>query len=160
MAGIQANRLVEVLLVEDNPADADLARETMIDSLVPIRLNVVGDGVEAISYLNRGPSYEDAITPDIILLDLNLPRMDGRQVLEQIRANDTYRRVPVIILSSSDAEHDVVESYERGANCYVKKPYDHYNFQVVIRGIERFWFKIVLLPSENRHNRDLGGLDG
>ncbi|MBI1335192.1 MAG: response regulator [Armatimonadetes bacterium] len=154
-----ANRTVEILLVEDNPGDVDLARETMEESIIPISLVVAKDGVEAMNYLNKVGLAGDRM-PDLVLLDLNLPKMDGRAVLEAMRANELLLLLPVIVLTSSDAEQDIAESYKKGANCYVKKPGDINHFRNVIRQIEEFWFTIVKLPPENYPPFELGGTVG
>ena len=143
---IALGRPIRVLLVEDNPADADLARETLEAGSLYLDLQVAVDGVEALDYLCRRGRYTDARTPDLILLDLNLPRLDGRKVIESIRSEPHLKKVPIIVLTSSDAEKDVVASYELGANCYLTKPVDLALFQEIIRRIEGFWLTVVKLP--------------
>jgi two-component system, chemotaxis family, response regulator Rcp1 len=137
---------INVLLVEDNPADADLTRETFESSRLQLDLSVVADGAEAIAYLRHQGGYADARRPDLILLDLNLPRVDGRQVLANIKEDPDLRNIPVVVLTSSDAERDIVQSYALGANCYVTKPVDLKAFQSIVAAVEGFWFSIVRLP--------------
>lgn len=141
-------RPVEILLVEDNPGDARLTREALKDGKVYNRLTVVPDGVEALAYLRRDGQYAGAAQPDLILLDLNLPRKDGREVLEEIKADDRLKRIPVVILTSSSAEQDVLKSYGLHANCYVTKPVDLDQFMAAVKAIEDFWLTVVTLPHE------------
>lgn len=136
-----------VLLVEDNPADADLAREVLETSRLHLDLEVVTNGVDAISFLKRQGRFADARTPDLVLLDLNIPKMNGKEVLAEMRRVDELKSIPVVVLTSSDAEKDVAQSYELGANCYVTKPVDLAQFQEIVRSIEGFWFTIVKLPG-------------
>lgn len=138
---------VEILLVEDDPADVELTRETMADSKVLTRLHVVEDGMEALSFLRREGRYADAPRPDLILLDLNLPRKDGRALLAEIRADDSLQTIPVVVLTTSQAEEDIVKSYRLGANCYINKPVGLAEFTRVVNCIEEFWFTIVRLPK-------------
>ena len=140
-------RTIQVLLVEDNPADADLMRETIEMSKLHLDLSVVKDGVEAIQYLRGEGAYANAARPDLILLDLNLPRMNGRQVLASVKGDADLRGIPVVVLTSSGAEQDIVQSYNLGANCYVIKPVDLKAFQSIVRQVEDFWFTVVKLPS-------------
>ena len=140
-------RPIQVLLVEDNPADADLMRETIETSKLHLDLSVVKDGVEAIQYLRGEGGYANAPRPDLILLDLNLPRMNGRQVLANVKGDADLRGIPVVVLTSSGAEQDIVQSYNLGANCYVIKPVDLKAFQSIVRQVEDFWFTVVKLPS-------------
>ena len=140
---------VEILLVEDNPADVDLTRETLEFAKIRNRLHAVSDGVEALAFLRREPPHEDAVRPDLILLDLNLPRMDGREVLQALKGDASLRSIPVVVLTSSDAEKDVLKSYDLGANCYITKPVDLDQFADVVRSIEDFWFVVVKLPQNN-----------
>ena len=141
------NRPVEVLLVEDDPGDTDLMLETMKQSKLRINMHLVDDGVKAMAFLRREDPYKDAVTPDLILLDLNMPRKDGRQVLREIKGDDTLKHLPVVILTTSQAEADVIGSYNLGANCYIPKPVGLREFGRVVRAIKEFWFTIVLLPS-------------
>lgn len=138
--------LVRVLLIEDNPADADLTKETLEASKLHVDIAVVHDGAQAVAYLKREPPYGSAETPDLILLDLNLPKLDGRKVLEEIKRSESLRTIPVVILTSSDAEQDIVRSYSLGANCYVTKPVGLEAFQSIVRSVEAFWFTVVKLP--------------
>jgi CheY-like chemotaxis protein len=139
-------RPVAVLLVEDNPADADLTRETMESGKLRMNITVVGDGEQALDYLLKRGAYVNAEPPDLILLDLNLPKVDGREVLAEMRKHPDLRAIPVAILTSSDAERDVISSYELGANCFVTKPVGLEAFQDVVRAISTFWFTVVKLP--------------
>ena len=140
---------IEILLVEDNPADVDLTQETLAYAKIRNRLHVVNDGDDALAFLRRQGRYSEAIRPDLILLDLNLPRKDGREVLAELKADPELRRIPVVVLTSSDAEKDVVRSYDLGANCYVTKPVDLDQFASVVRTIEDFWFVVVKLPPKH-----------
>ena len=137
---------IEILLVEDSPSDVDLTREALEDTKVHNNLSVVGDGVEALAFLRREGRYADAPYPDLILLDLNLPKKDGREVLAEIKSDPELRRIPVVVLTTSEAEQDIVESYNLYANCYVKKPVDLDAFIQVVRSIDNFWLAIVKLP--------------
>jgi chemotaxis family two-component system response regulator Rcp1 len=139
---------IEILLVEDNPADVDLTQETLAYAKIRNRLHVVNDGDDALAFLRRQGRYSEAIRPDLILLDLNLPRKDGREVLAELKADPELRSIPVVVLTSSDAEKDVVRSYDLGANCYVTKPVDLDQFANVVRTIEDFWFVVVKLPPK------------
>jgi len=134
--------------VEDDPADVELTRETLADAKVLTRLHVVGDGLEALAFLRREEKYAEAPRPDLVLLDLNLPRMDGRAFLAEIRADDRFKSIPVVVLTTSQAEEDIVKSYRLGANCYITKPVGLTEFTRVVNAIEAFWFTIVCLPSE------------
>jgi chemotaxis family two-component system response regulator Rcp1 len=137
---------IEVLLVEDNPADADLTRETFEASKLRVNLAVASDGIKAMEYLHRLGRHVDAPFPDLILLDLNLPKKDGREVLAEIKADSRLKQIPVVVLTSSDAERDVVKGYALGANCYVTKPVDLKGFQTIVQAVEGFWFTVVKLP--------------
>lgn len=143
-----AARPVEVLLVEDNPGDVRLTREALRDGKVSNNLSVVQDGVEAMRFLRREGPYADAPRPDVVLLDLNLPKKDGRQVLQEIKGDEALRTIPVVILTSSEAERDIAGAYALQANCYITKPVDLDQFITVVRSIEDFWFSIVKLPPE------------
>lgn len=140
------SRSIRVLLVEDNPGDADLMKETLEGCRLHVEIAIAIDGVEALARLFRRPPYAAVELPDLILLDLNLPKMSGREVLAQIKQHPSLRTIPVVILTSSDAEQDVVKSYELGANCYVTKPVGLDAFQSIIRAVEGFWFTVVKLP--------------
>lgn len=139
---------VEILLVEDNPGDVRLTREALKESKIRNNLNIVRDGVEAMAFLRREGDFARAPRPDIILLDLNLPRKDGREVLQEIKADESLRRIPVVILTTSDDEHDILESYNLHANCYITKPVDLNRFVTIIKNIEDFWLTIVRLPPD------------
>ena len=142
-----AARPVEILLVEDNPADVRLTEEALKEGKVHNNLYVVGDGVEAMKFLNREEEYSDAVRPDLLLLDLNLPKKDGREVLAEVKEDPELRRIPVVILTSSKAEEDIVKTYDLHANCYVTKPVDLDQFIHVVQTIDDFWFSVVKLPS-------------
>jgi two-component system response regulator len=139
---------IEILLVEDNSGDARLAREALRDAKVRNNLTWISDGTEALAFLRREGKYHRAARPDLILLDLNLPRKDGREVLTEIKADDKFRRIPVVILTTSQAEEDVLRAYHLNANCYITKPVDLDQFMKVVKTIEDFWLTIVKLPSE------------
>jgi CheY-like chemotaxis protein len=139
-------RLVEILLVEDNPGDARLATEALKDAKVKNNLHWVKDGVEAMAFLRREGKYADAPHPDVILLDLNLPRKDGREVLAEIKQDEDLRRIPVVILTVSNAEEDIIKTYNLHANCYIRKPVDLDQFIEVVKSIDYFWLTIVTLP--------------
>jgi two-component system response regulator len=139
---------IEVLLVEDNPGDAQLTRIALEDSKISIHLNVVEDGVEAMAFLRKQEKYVKAVHPDIVLLDLNLPRKDGREVLAEIKADEKLRRIPVVVLTTSQAEEDILKAYNLCANCYITKPVDFDQFVKIVQSIENFWFAIVKLPPE------------
>ena len=143
-------KVIQILLVEDNPADADLTRETLRTSPLEIELTVAENGKEAVDCVFKRGRFADAAKPDLILLDLNMPYMDGRGVLAEIKKHAHLRKIPVSILTSSAAETDITQSYELGANCYVVKPIDFKTFQTVVREIEKFWFGTVKLPNGTR----------
>lgn len=137
---------IEILLVEDNPGDVRLTMEALKESKICNSLNVVADGVEAIAYLRQTGKYINAPRPDLILLDLNLPKKDGREVLTDIKSDDHLKRIPVVILTTSEAEQDILKAYELNANCYITKPVDLDQFIKVIKSINDFWLSIVRLP--------------
>jgi two-component system response regulator len=139
---------IQILLVEDNPGDVRLTQEALRDSKMHNRLHVVDDGVKAIQFLRQQPPYAQVPRPDIILLDLNLPRKDGREVLAEIKADDDLRRIPVVVLTTSDDEEDILRTYDLHANCYITKPVDFTRFITIVKSIENFWFSIVKLPNE------------
>ncbi|MFF7249539.1 response regulator [Embleya sp. NPDC008237] len=138
---------IEVLLVEDDPGDVLMTREAFADNKVRNSLHVVSDGVEAVAFLRREGEFADAPRPDLILLDLNLPRKDGREVLEEIKADEDLRRIPVVVLTTSEAEEDVLRSYHLHANAYVTKPVDFEQFINVVRHIDEFFVSVVKLPT-------------
>ncbi len=141
-------KAIEIFLVEDNPGDARLTVEALREAKVHNRLSWANDGVEALAFLRRQGKYADAPRPDLILLDLNLPRKDGREVLAEIKADDNLRRIPVVVLTTSQAEEDILKAYHLNANCYITKPVDLDKFLKVVRAIESFWLDIVRLPPE------------
>ncbi len=146
MNSIPCVRPIDILLVEDNPGDADLAREALEGGKISNQLFVVGDGEAALDFLNQSGGYAEMPRPDLILLDLNLPRKDGREVLADIKAHKDLKRIPVVILTTSQSEEDVLKSYNLHANCYITKPIDLSQFIKVVRSIEDFWLSIVVLP--------------
>ena len=139
---------IEILLVEDNAGDARLALEALKDSKILNNVNVVGDGVEAMAFLHREGKYAKSPRPDMVLLDLNLPKKDGREVLAEIKNEDGLKRIPVVILTTSKAEEDIARSYDLHANCYISKPIDLTQFMKVIKSIEDFWLTVVRLPPK------------
>jgi two-component system, chemotaxis family, response regulator Rcp1 len=141
-------RPIELLLVEDSEPDVRLTQEALREAKVKNRLWVVEDGVEALEFLRREGPHADVPRPDLILLDLNLPRKDGRQVLREIKADDSLKRIPVVVLTTSKSEVDVLQSYDLHANCYITKPVDFTRFMEVVKSIENFWLTVVTLPSE------------
>ncbi len=141
-------QMIEILLVEDNPGDARLAKEALKESKMSNNLHHVADGVEAMAFLNKEGKYKDMPTPDLLLLDLNLPKKDGREVLAEIKADKKLRRIPVVILTTSKAEADILKTYDLHANCYINKPLDLNQFMIVIKSIEDFWLSIVKLPPK------------
>ena|SRR5687767_12756901 len=141
-------RPIEILLVEDNPGDVDLTIIALQESKVNNNLHIAGDGVEALEFLRHDPGYEDVPRPDIILLDLNLPRKHGRQVLQEIKEDPDLRRIPVVVLTTSEEEEDVVGSYSQYVNCYINKPVDLEQLITIVKSIESFWFTIVTLPQQ------------
>lgn len=143
------SRPVEILLVEDNPGDVRLTREALKDGRVLVNLTVASDGVEAMEVLRAEGDHSNRRLPDLILLDLNLPRKNGREVLEEIKADDDLKRIPVIVMTTSKAEQDIHKAYTLNANCYVTKPVDLDEFLNVVRSIEDFWLTIVTLPRDN-----------
>jgi two-component system, chemotaxis family, response regulator Rcp1 len=139
---------IELLLVEDSEPDVRLTKEALVEAKVKNRLWVVEDGVEALEFLRRQGRYADAPRPDLILLDLNLPRKDGRQVLKEIKDDDSLRRIPVVVLTTSKSEEDVLRAYNLHANCYITKPVDFNRFMDVVKSIQDFWLTVVTLPEE------------
>jgi chemotaxis family two-component system response regulator Rcp1 len=138
---------IEILLVEDNPGDVELTREALKAAKVSNRLHVVDDGVEAVDFLFKRGRFVDAPRPDIILLDLNLPKKDGRQVLSEIKAEPGLAQIPVVVLTTSQAEEDIVRAYQLHANCYINKPVDFNQFLRIVASIEEFWLSVVKLPN-------------
>ena len=140
-------RPAELLLVEDNEGDVLLTQVALSDCKIVNRLHIANDGEQALKMLRKEPPYGDQVTPDLILLDLNLPRKDGREVLSEIKSTPDLAKIPVVILTGSRAEMDVIKSYELNANCYVVKPLDFQQLKEVVGSINEFWFSVVLLPS-------------
>jgi CheY-like chemotaxis protein len=138
----------EVLLIEDNPGDIQLTRIALEESKLQVRLSVVEDGIEAMSFLHHEPPYGYAPHPDLILLDLNLPGKNGREVLAEIKTDQHLKRIPVVVLTTSQAEEDIVRAYSLCANCYITKPVNFDQFVRIVQSIEDFWFTIVKLPPE------------
>lgn len=143
------NNTAEILLVEDNPADVRLTMEALKECKIINRLNVVEDGVEALDFLHRQGRYADAPRPDLILLDLNLPRKDGREVLAEIKSDERLRLIPTVVLTTSSADEDLLRAYGLHANCYVTKPVDFGRFIEVVQRLEEFWFSIAKLPPKD-----------
>ena len=146
-------RPIEILLVEDNPGDARLAKEALKEATVCNNLNLVEDGMEAMAYLRHEGKYADKPRPDLILLDLNLPKKNGHEVLAEIKADEDLKRIPVVILTVSQDERDILETYENHANCYITKPVDLAQFMEVVKAIEDFWLTIVKLPPDGTHRK-------
>lgn len=142
-------RAIEILMVEDNPGDVRLTREAFKEGKVRNELFVVEDGVAALNFLYRRPPYEHAPRPDLILLDLNLPKKDGREVLATIKSDLSLKTIPVVILTTSQAEEDVIRAYHLSANCYVTKPVDFEQFMRIVQTIEQFWLTVVTLPPKS-----------
>ncbi|WAL61378.1 response regulator [Thermocoleostomius sinensis] len=142
------SRPIEILLVEDSPGDIRLTQEVLRDGKIYNNLNVVEDGVQALAFLHKETPYEKAPSPDLILLDLNLPKKDGQAVLAEIKTDEKLRRIPVVILTTSAAEDDIIKAYDLHANCYISKPIDLDQFIQVVKSIEQFWLTIVKLPPE------------
>jgi chemotaxis family two-component system response regulator Rcp1 len=140
--------IVRILLVEDNPADVDLTKESLEEAKMLFELDVVMDGEQASDFLHRRPPYEEAKRPDLILLDLNLPRKSGQELLKEVKASEALRRIPVVILTSSKAEADILKSYDLQASAYVTKPIDLAGFGKIVQGIEHFWLTVVRYPDK------------
>jgi two-component system response regulator len=140
-------KIVDILLVEDNPGDARLAKEALKESKVKNQIHIATDGMEAMDFLFKRNKYIDAPLPDLIILDLNLPKKDGREVLAEIKADENLKRIPVVILTISKAEEDILRTYNLHANCYITKPLDLNKFLEVVKSIEDFWLTIVKLPN-------------
>jgi chemotaxis family two-component system response regulator Rcp1 len=144
---LMPGRPIEVLLIEDSEADVRLTIEALKEAKVQNRLWVVEDGVEAMAFLHKEGKFSDAPRPDLVLLDLNLPRKDGRQVLKEVKSDPELRKIPVVVLTISKAEEDVLKAYDLHANCYINKPVDFNRFMEVVRAIEGFWLRVVKLPN-------------
>jgi len=143
----EGQKTITILLIEDNPGDVRLTQEAFKEGSKNVTLDVVMDGVEAIDYLYKNEPYSDKKSPDLILLDLNLPKMDGREVLEKVKNDDNLRRIPIIVLTTSDADQDILKSYNLHVNCYLNKPVDFDKFFDIIQKIEDFWLTTAILPS-------------
>jgi CheY-like chemotaxis protein len=139
---------IEILLVEDNPADVRLTQEALKEEKLHNNLHVVRDGVDALAFLRREGKHEKAVRPDLILLDLNLPKKDGREVLTEIKNDENLKTIPVVVLTISNAEADILKSYNLHANCYIQKPLDLVQFSKVVKSIQDFWLTIVKLPPK------------
>jgi CheY-like chemotaxis protein len=137
----------DVLLVEDSAAEARLAREALLETRFPIELHIASDGVEAMDFLRRQGAYRDAPRPHLVLLDLNLPRKDGREVLRDMKGDDALRSIPVVILTTSQAESDIIRAYELYANCYIQKPIELDGFIEIVKSIHRYWLQTAELPA-------------
>lgn len=141
---------IEILLIEDSPADVRLTREALKEEKMHMNLHVAGDGVEAMQFLRREGKFAEAVRPDLILLDLNLPKKDGREVLKEVKADESLKRIPVVILTMSKAEEDVLKTYNLHANCFITKPLDLNQFSKVVKSIKEFWLTVVKLPPNVR----------
>lgn len=146
--GLKPGKPKNLLLVEDNPADIRLTQEALKEGQVPVQLSVVTDGVEAVDFLHRTGAYKDAPRPDLILLDLNLPRKNGREVLFEIKNDPDLKRIPVLVMTTSKAQQDVARAYSLNANCYITKPMDLQKFMDIVRSIEDFWLEKASLPEK------------
>lgn len=142
-------KVINILLVEDDAGDVELTREGLATGRFTVHLHTVVDGIKALQFLKREEPYADAVRPDIILLDLNLPKMDGKETLKQIKADEHLRSIPVIVLTTSETEIDIVTCYELGANCYISKPVGFVDFLKVVRVLEEFWFTVVKMPPKD-----------
>ncbi|MEE9201021.1 MAG: response regulator [Candidatus Brocadiales bacterium] len=147
---IGTHKEIEILLVEDDHGDVELIKEALKESKMQNSLDVVEDGEEALAFLRREGRFADAAEPDLILLDLNLPKKDGREVLAEIKEDPALRRIPVVVLTTSEAEKDILKSYDLHANCYITKPVDLDQFIKIVKSIQDFWLTIVKLPPHNR----------
>jgi len=139
--------IVDILLVEDNPGDVRLTEEALKESKISVSMRVAYDGIQALAMLHREGEYADQPLPDLILLDLNMPRMDGREVLRQIKSDDRLKHIPVVVLTTSEAEKDIVQAYGLHANCYITKPVELEEFMKIVQSIEGFWLTVVKLPD-------------
>lgn len=138
---------IEILLVEDNPGDVRLTEEALKESKIAVNMHVAGNGVEALAMLRREGQYANLALPDLILLDLNMPMMDGREVLRQIKTDESLKHIPVVVLTTSAAEKDIVQAYGLHANCYITKPVEFDQFMEIVKSIENFWLTVVKLPD-------------
>jgi CheY-like chemotaxis protein len=142
-------KTVEILLVEDNPADVELTKQGFLEGKIPSRLSVARDGLEAMAFLRREGQFANAPRPDFILLDLNMPKMDGREVLAEVKNDERLKSIPIVVLTTSDADNDVIETYRRHGNAYMQKPVDFDQFVEVVKGIGDYWFTLVKLPPND-----------
>ncbi|MBV5338925.1 MAG: response regulator [Deltaproteobacteria bacterium] len=147
---MDGKKVVDILLVEDDQGDVELTREGLAAGKVSVNLHTVDDGIKALRFLRREESYADAVRPDIILLDLNLPRMDGRDTLKQIKADERLRSIPVVVLTTSEADIDIIKCYDLGASCYISKPVGFVDFLKVVHSLEDFWFTVVKMPPKDQ----------
>lgn len=147
------SRTIELLLVEDNPGDVRLTQEALREAGLPTRLTVARDGQEAMRMLTGGPGVGERANPDLVLLDLNLPKLSGHEVLRLMKGNDDLKSIPVVVLSTSNAARDISISYKSHANCYITKPVDYERFIELIRGLLQFWFEVVRLPTSESGSR-------
>ncbi len=141
-------KAIQILLVEDNPGDVRLTQEVLKEAVVPNRIHAVRTGIEALAFLRRQGQYSDAPRPDLILLDLNLPKKSGHEVLDEIKTDERLKRIPVVVLTTSSADQDITKAYDAHANCYITKPIDLNQFLKAMKAIEEFWFTVVKLPPE------------
>jgi chemotaxis family two-component system response regulator Rcp1 len=144
-----ANKVIEILMVEDSPGDVRLTRESFNDAKVKNNLSIASDGAEAIAFLRRQGKHAKAPRPDLILLDLNLPKKDGREILAEIKQDPGLKTIPVVVLTTSSAERDILQSYQLHANCYITKPVDLEGFSRVVQSVDNFWLSLVQFPSED-----------
>ena len=148
MTALHNAKVIQILLVEDNPGDVRLTREILKEAVVPNCIHAVKNGVEALAFLRRQGQYADAPRPDLILLDLNLPKKSGHEVLDEIKVDEKLKRIPVVVLTTSSADQDITKAYDAHANCYITKPIDLNQFLKAMKAIEEFWFTVVKLPPE------------
>ncbi len=146
-------KIVHILLVEDNPGDARLTKEVFSECKVKNTLDVVENGEEALLFLRKKGKYENAVTPDLILLDLNLPKKSGQEVLADIKSDEELKKIPVVVLTTSEAEKDILKTYNLNANCYINKPVDFEQFVEIVKLIENFWLTVVKLPTRTGQNK-------
>lgn len=150
MTDLKTGKPVEILLIEDSPGDVRLTIEALKEAKVSNNLSVVQDGVEAMDFLRQKGKYKDATRPDLILLDLNLPRKDGREVLAEVKNDPKLRQIPVVVLTTSRSEQDILKAYDLHANCYITKPVDFKQFMTIVKSVEDFWLTVVKLPPNNK----------
>jgi len=151
VTGTPLERPVEILLVEDSSTDVMLAKEALRRAKLRNHLSVVKDGVEAMAFLRKEDKYAGSPTPDLVLLDLNMPRKDGREVLAELKADRVLKKIPVVVLTTSNADLDIQTAYSLHANCFISKPVDFHQFASVVEAIEKFWFTVVTLPTGENH---------